>query len=133
AVLSPLTSPIAYMSSIPRSPFFPSRLFTNTSGNNEAFGRVGNDAYGYWDNDPEIMEPAGNNHIDWNLGMLGQYIPRMKPWDFVLIAYGPSADSSTTLHTGLPYHTSNGLVSQGEIFLTSGGVSNENASYKSGA
>lgn len=130
AVLSPLTSPISYMSSIPKSPFFPARLFTNTSGNNEAFGRVGNDVYGYWDNDPEIAEGAGNDHTDWNLGMLGRYVPRLKPWDFILIAFGPSADSATTLNTGLPYQPTNGLMSNGEIFMTNGGVNNENATDK---
>jgi prepilin-type N-terminal cleavage/methylation domain-containing protein len=130
AVLSPLTSPISYMSSLPRSPFFPARLFTNTSGNNEAFGRQGNDVYAYWDNDPEIMEPNNNDNNDWNLGMLGRYVPRMKPWDFIIIAFGPSADSSTTLNTGLPYQPSNGLRSNGEIFMTNGGTNNENASDK---
>ncbi|HQH72646.1 MAG TPA: prepilin-type N-terminal cleavage/methylation domain-containing protein [bacterium] len=128
AVLSPLTSPIAYMSSIPRSPFFPARLFTNNSGNNEGFGRIGNDAYAYWDNDPEIAEPAGNDHQDWNLSALGRYVPRLKPWDFILISFGPSANSGTTLNSGLPYHPSNGLNSTGEIFLTSYGLTNENAS-----
>lgn len=127
AVLSPLTTPISYIASIPRSPFVPSRLMTLTSGNNEAFGRVGNDAYAYWDNDPEIIEPAGNNHIDWNLGFLGRYVPRMKPWDYILISFGPGASTNTTLNTGLPYQPSNGLVSNGEIFLTNGGTNNENA------
>lgn len=128
AVLSPLTSPISYMTSLPRSPFFPARLFTNNSGNNEAFGRQGNDVYAYWDNDPEVKEPANSNdNTDWNLGMLGRYVPMMKPWDFVLIAFGPSANSATVLNTGLPYQPSNGLVSNGEIFLTNGGTNNENA------
>ncbi len=130
AVLAPLTSPISYMSSLPRSPFFPSRLFTNNSGNNEAFGRFGNDVYAYWDNDPEVTSDSGNDNVDWNLGQLGRYVPRMKPWDFILIAFGPSADSATVLNTGLPYQPSNGMVSNGEIFLTNGGVNNENASDK---
>lgn len=126
-VLAPLTTPISYIASIPKSPFIPKLLQTIDSGNNEAFGRVGNDTYAYWDNDPEIAEPAGNNHQDWNLGQLGNYVPRMKPWDYILISFGPGADSSTTLQTGLPYHPSNGLVSAGEVFLTNGGMTNENA------
>jgi len=128
AVLSPLTSPIAYMSSVPKSPFVPSRLATSTSGNNEAFGRVGNDTYAYWDNDPEIQEPAGNNHQDWNLQFMGRFAPRMNPWDYILISFGPGADDTQTLLTGLPYAPSNGTVSRGEVFLTNGGVNNENAS-----
>lgn len=130
AVLSPLTSPVSYMGSIPVSPFVPSRLMTTTSGNNEAFGRVGNDRYAYWDNDPEVQEGPGNNHQDWNLGFLGRYVPRMRPWEYILISFGPAADSSVTLNTGLPYHPSNGLVSNGEVFLTSGGITNENATDK---
>ncbi len=130
AVLSPLTSPISYMSAVPRSPFFPARLFASNSGNNEGFGRIGNDAYGYWDNDPEVKEPAGNNHNDWNLSALGRYVPTLKPWGFILIAFGPSANNATTLNSGMPYTTSNGLHSSGEIFLTSGGINNENASDK---
>jgi len=118
------------MSSVPRSPFVNSRQMTTTSGNNEAFGRVGNDAYAYWDNDPEIQEPPGNNHQDWNLQRMGEFAPAMKPWDYILISFGPAADDSVTLNFGLPYQPSNGLVSNGEIFLTNGGVNNENATRK---
>ncbi len=130
AVLSPLTSPISYMSSVPRSPFAQARLFTNTSGNNEAFGRVGNDAYAYWDNDPQIKEPAGNNHFDWNLGFVSNYLPSFNSGDFILISFGPGAGTDTTLNFGLPYHTSNGLNSDGEIFLTSYSLTNENAVFR---
>ncbi len=130
AVLSPLTSPISYMSSVPRSPFVPSRMMTKNSGNNEAFGRIGNDAYAYWDNDPEVQEGSGNNHSDWNLGRLGDFVPRMKPWDYILISFGPAANENTVLNTGLPYQPSNGLVSDGEVFLTNGGTTNENATRK---
>ena len=98
---------------------------TSTGGNNEGFGRVGNDRYAYWDNDPEIAEPEGNNHNDWNLSALGRYVPRMKPWDFIVISFGPAANSNTTLNSGIPYRTSNGLLSIGEIFLTNGGITNE--------
>ncbi len=127
AVLSPLTSPVSYMGSIPRSPFVPAHMLTSNSGNNEGFGRIGNDAYAYWDNDPEIQEPSGNNHQDWNLGFLGRYVPRLRPWDFIVISFGPAADSGTTLNYGLPYHPSNGLHSNGEVFITSYGLTNENA------
>lgn len=127
AVLAPITTPVAYMSSLPRSPFAQARLFTNTSGNNEAFGRVGNDVYAYWDNDPQIQEPAGNNHFDWNLGLISRYLPSFNSGDFILISFGPGADANTTLNFGLPYQPSNGLNSGGEIFMTSYGLINENA------
>ena len=129
AVLAPLTTPVSYMSSIPVSPFVPSQLMTNTSGNNEAWGRVGNDRYGYWDNDPRIQEPSGNIHQDWNLQMISRYLPQFNPWDFILISFGPAAknDPNNSLNYGLPYAPSNGLVSRGEVFLTSYGLLNENA------
>ncbi len=127
AVLAPLTSPVSYMSSLPKSPFIPSNMMTSTSGNNEAFGRVGNDVYVYWDNDPEIKEPSGNNHNDWNIGNLGRYVGDFKSWEFILITFGPAAGTDNTVTSGLPYQPSNGIASKGEIFLTSGGVNNENA------
>ncbi|MDX9753033.1 MAG: prepilin-type N-terminal cleavage/methylation domain-containing protein [bacterium] len=126
AVLSPLTSPISYMSSIPKSPFVPSNQMTSTTGNNEAWGREGNDAYVYWDNDPEF--PDGEQ--DWNVAFLGRYIPNFKPWDYILISFGPGANSDDTTTSGMPYNPSNGMVSKGEIFLTNGGLNNENAQDK---
>jgi hypothetical protein len=114
------------MSSVPRSPFAPKYL-SLTSGNNEAYGRVGNDVYAYWDNDPLIKEPAGNNHFDWNLGSLSRYIPSFNSGDFIVISFGPGANENTTLNTGIPFHSSNGLNSVGEIFMTSYSLTNENA------
>lgn len=126
AVLSPLTTPVSYMSSLPRSPFAPKYLAI-TSGNNEAFGRVGNDVYAYWDNDPLIKEPAGNNHFDWNLGSISRYVPSFNSGDFIVISFGPGASEATTLNTGIPFHSSNGLNSTGEIFMTSYSLTNESA------
>ena len=126
AVLAPLTSPVSYMSSLPISPFVPKNQSTSTTGNNEAYGRVGNDVYAYWDNDPQIPDGDG----DWNIAFLNQYIPSFKPWDYILISYGPGANSNNTTTQGIPYHSSNGLISVGEVFLTNGGTNNENAVSK---
>ena len=126
AVLSPLTTPISYMGGIPASPFVPSRELTLTSGNNEAWGRVGNDRYAYWDNDPKIKEPTGNNHFDWNLQQIHRYLPQFRPWDFIVISFGPGSKGAT-LNYGLPYQPSNGLTSAGEIYLTSYGYLNTQA------
>ncbi len=126
AVLSPLTTPVAYMGSLPVSPFVNSSLFTSDSGNNEAFGRIGNQYYAYWDNDPEIKEPAGNNHQDWNLQQLSNFVSNFSPWSYVFISFGPAAGSGTNLNYVLPYQPSNGITSVGEIFLFNSGVNNEN-------
>ena len=126
AVLAPLTTPVAYMSSLPISPFVNASLFTNNSGNNEAYGRAGNEVYAYWDNDPEIKEPAGNNHIDWNLAALSNYVSNFTPWSYVFITFGPSAGTNNTTNTLEPYQPSNGITSAGEIFLFNSGTNNEN-------
>ena len=51
-VLAPLTSPISYMSAVPRDPFVPNHLEAK-SGHSELFGAIGNDVYYYADNDPQ--------------------------------------------------------------------------------
>ncbi|MBZ0257328.1 prepilin-type N-terminal cleavage/methylation domain-containing protein, partial [bacterium] len=122
AVLAPLTTPVAYMSSLPKSPFVNSSLFTSNSGNNEAFGREGNDVYSYWDNDPEFVD--GPN--DWNLAALYNYVSNFSPWSYVLITFGPSAGTDNTTNTLQPYQPSNGITSAGEIFLFNSGTNNEN-------
>ena len=126
AVLSPLTSPVSYMSSLPQSPFIP-KFASTTSSNNESWGHVGNLCYAYWDNDPQVLDDSGNDNKDFNLGQLGNYIPRLKPWDYVIISYGPACNASnSTVNTGLPFTASNGLYSMGEIFMTNGGTTSEN-------
>lgn len=132
AVLSPLTTPVSYMGSIPVSPFVNSSLFTADSGNNEGFGRIGNQYYSYWDNDPEINEPAGNNHQDWNLAALSNYVSNFSPWSYVFITFGPSAGANNTTNTLEPYQPSNGITSNGEIFLFNSGVNNENVTSING-
>ncbi len=122
-VLSPLTSPIAYMGSIPKDPFAYKGDRTS-SGYNEDPKRVGNDTYGYWDNDPGINRDGG---LDYNLGYIasvggGPLAPR----EFILLSYGPwQGRDWNGLNRGLPFSMSNGLNSPGEIFLRSSGLTND--------
>ncbi len=115
-VLAPLTSPIAYMSSIPIDPFVPAHLENASGGHSERFGITGNNVYYYADNDP------ANNGGDYG-GT--NYDPPLKEGDYILYAFGPAAEmmygGSNGIRYGLPYDASNGLVSIGDIMMRSGG------------
>lgn len=114
-VLAPLTSPIAYLGSVPIDPFAGSILMNTVGGHSERFGLTGNDAYLYIDEDPEI---AGADH-----GGTAFY-PGLQPGDYVVFAFGPAANkmySSNGVRTGVPYDSSNGLTSFGDIMMRSGG------------
>lgn len=113
--LAPLTSPISYMSSVPRDPFVPGNLETST-GHSERFGQVGNDVYYYADNDPA---GSGPDYGDT------KYDPPLKEGDYILYAFGPAAKymygGSNGIRYGIPYDASNGVVSIGDIMMRSGG------------
>ena len=126
AVLSPLTTPVSYMASLPVTPFIPKGVSVIKSGNNEAWGRVGNDVYAYWDNDPQISTPWSVSNNDWNLSGVFRYLPSWEPWDFILISFGPGMKGAT-LNSGVPYTSTNGLNSRGEIWLTNYGLISESA------
>lgn len=131
AVISPLTSPVSYIASIPKSPFVNSLDISTSSGNNEGFGRVGNDTYAYWDNDPRIQTPQTVGNNDWNLPGIFNYLPNWNPWDFILISFGPASkgDSGNTLTSTIPYNSSNGLNSKGLVWMTSYSLLSQNAQY----
>lgn len=115
-VLAPITSPIAYMSSVPKDPFAPKTLEERSSGHSERFGQQGNDVYMYMDNDP--ANPAadyGGTRFD----------PPLKEGDYVVMAFGPAANSVYTtngVRFGIPYDTSNGVSSIGDIMMKTGGA-----------
>lgn len=115
-VLAPLTSPVAYMSSIPRDPFCPTILRSESGGHSERFGLAGNDVYYYADNDPQT---PGTDYGDT------RYEPALKEGDYMLMAFAPAAEKmyggSNGIRYGVPYDVSNGLVSIGDIMMRSGG------------
>ncbi len=115
-VLAPLTSPISYLSSIPQDPFAPRILQNESGGHSERFGLTGNDVYMYMDNDPEHSgRDYGGTDFD----------PPLKEGDYVLFAFAPAAEQmyggSNGIRYGVPYDSSNGLVSIGDIMMKSGG------------
>lgn len=110
-ILSPLTSPISYMASIPLDPFFP-----------EDLTQKGTNAYSYADNDPADPD------IDHAIGALyPEYAPRfglreLKTGDYIFIGIGPDRIFGLKAGPGdpnraLPYSASNGLVSAGDITM----------------
>ncbi|MFB3787875.1 MAG: type II secretion system protein [bacterium] len=115
-VLSPLTSPVSYMSSLPRDPFAPANAESSSGGNSERFGLTGNDIYYYADNDP--ANPGGDYGDT-------RYDPPLGEGDYILYAFGPAAKvmygGSNGIRYGIPYDTSNGTVSIGDIMMRSGG------------
>ncbi len=115
-VLAPLTSPVAYMSSIPKDPFVPGHLEASSGGHSERFGIQGNDVYYYADNDPATVGPDYGDT---------KYDPPLKEGDYVLFAFGPAAEKmyggDNGIRYGVPYDSSNGVVSIGDIMMRSGG------------
>lgn len=113
AVLACLTSPVSYMSSLPRDPFY------------EQIGSLGN-CYRY--GDYETTYPAPNHNFNAlkpgaaeKLGMrpLGKN-------EYVMVGAGPDKEfgigsGASDPTRGIPYNPSNGLVSTGDILFRSGG------------
>ncbi len=115
-VLAPLTSPISYMSSVPKDPFAPKSLQDASGGHSERFGISGNDVYYYADNDPK--NPSGDYGGT-------QYDPPLEEGDYMMMAFAPAAEEmyggSNGIRYGVPYDASNGIVSIGDIMMRSGG------------
>ena len=117
-IYAPLTSPVSYMSSIPNDPFL--SKITNTS---ERVMIVLNGKYWYGDNDPGI---PGDNH---NFGalktgaaeQLGLQPLRKNQW--TLIGTGPDTSAEEIEDNsirGIPYNSTNGLQSKGDIVVRGG-------------
>ncbi|HOL94509.1 MAG TPA: prepilin-type N-terminal cleavage/methylation domain-containing protein [bacterium] len=113
-ILSPLTTPVSYMASIPLDPFQPQGI----------------SSYSYADNDP--VDP---DH-DHGIGALfpeyaaGFGLRELRTGDFILIGIGP--DRILGLGAGygdpnraLPFDASNGLNSAGDITMRGGGGINQ--------
>ncbi|MDP8245396.1 MAG: prepilin-type N-terminal cleavage/methylation domain-containing protein [Candidatus Hinthialibacter antarcticus] len=108
----PLTSPVAYMSSVPQDPFI-ARSEDVGFGANE-MGR----SYIYFDNDPQ--GGAENFGIDlYKAANAHQYnLNPLKRGEFALISIGPDGfigvNDQGALR-GLPYDASNGVISSGDV------------------
>ncbi len=124
-VLAPLTTPTAYMSSIPQDPFAVSggNNFNDSTSTLISADQLPPITYLYFDNEPEI------SGCDCGALVFGDptkgNVPALKEGEYVLVAYGPDGRRNNPPGYGYPYEPSNGLTSLGDIWLRSGGVTNE--------
>ncbi len=112
-ILANLTSPVSYMASIPNDPFF--GKITNTS---DRLVIALDGTYFYGDNEPAISGFDNNFSALWpgNAEILGLEPLRENQW--ALIGLGPDTTADelgSTQQRGLPYSSSNGLHSKGDI------------------
>ncbi len=125
--LSVLTSPISYMSSVPKDPFMPNHADESSLGFGSPF-----DTYIYADVDPHVPGTTSNNN-NMNIQCLElplctQFnITPLSKGQWAFIGLGPDGQagiggSGAASTRGFPYNSSNGLVSLGDVVLTSGGI-----------
>lgn len=116
-ILAPLTTPIAYMGSIPMDPFNTPLVAKDSS----TYVKYANGTYIYGDNEPyyEIGENHGiSAFLSINSKVSG--MRPLQPGEWVLMGVGPDGLWQDTLR-GLPFDASNGLNSLGDITVRSGG------------
>lgn len=117
-IFANLTSPVAYLSSIPSDPFF-----NNLRGTSERLQIALAGTYFYGDNEASI---PGEDH---NFAALHfQNAPRynlrpLKEGEWALLGMGPdsTAEELSSIPRGIPYDATNGLMSTGDITIRSGG------------
>lgn len=116
-IFANLTSPVAYLSSIPDDPFFGN--VTSTS-DRLAIALAG--TYFYGDNEAVIDGNDNNFSALWP-GRAETYGLRpLKENQWALIGLGPDTTADelgSTQQRGLPYSSSNGLISKGDITIRS--------------
>lgn len=126
--LGVLTSPISYLTSVPIDPFL------KKWGDETALGFGSpTDTYTYADWDPNIPG-TGSNSNNMNLAVLELPlcdllgIRPIQRGEYALHGMGPDGYAGGTTDRslrGVPYESSNGLMSIGDIFMRSGGGVNQ--------
>ncbi len=127
--LAVLTSPVSYLGSVPIDPFMTRMIDQGSRG----FGSPAT-TYIYADFDPNIP-PTTNNNNNMNIAALElpvcEYygIKPMQRGDYALVGVGPDGHAGSgggiTAERGVPFDSSNGLKSIGDIFMRSGGGINK--------
>ncbi|MGC9329313.1 MAG: type IV pilin protein [Candidatus Hinthialibacter sp.] len=122
-LFAPLTSPVAYMSSIPLDPFFAPTSKSDTNSNLISQDLVPPYTYMYADEDPAI--PGGDIGLSFfapsNENLLNQVgLQTVKSGSYVLLGAGPDGKRgayNNAIGMGFPYDSSNGLTSNGDIVM----------------
>ena len=110
----PLTSPVAYISAIPQDSFSKNRMSEETSTVQAI------PSYLYFDNDSTIEGPnhAVSAYLNPALASL-YHVEVLKPGEYALLSVGPDgvigAPNGGQDTWGLPYDSSNGVTSGGDI------------------
>jgi len=115
-ILGPLTTPVSYMSAIPKDPF----NLPLSAKDSEAYVKYANGTYIYGDNEPYY---PGENHGISALQTTNAQESKQRPLaknEWALMGVGPDGLWQNTMR-GLPYNSSNGLISLGDIVIRQGG------------
>ncbi|MEW6238528.1 MAG: prepilin-type N-terminal cleavage/methylation domain-containing protein [Candidatus Omnitrophota bacterium] len=109
----PLTSPVSYLSSIPQDPFSPMEKSVGFGADERGT------SYIYFDNEPGRGDDFGINiYQEGNAYGKACGVDPLKEGEFAMISIGPDgaigAPGNNNVR-GLPYESSNGLVSDGDI------------------
>jgi len=128
-ILAPLTSPISYLSSIPQDPFLER---SHTDDTQRGFGSSLT-TYLYVDVDPKVPLTTSNNN-NMNLAALElpvcEYlgISPLKMNEFAVVGVGPDGRLGSAAginpERGIPYDSTNGLLSVGDVYMRNGGSVN---------
>jgi len=122
-LFAPLTSPVAYLSSIPLDPFFSAASGADTNSNLISQDLVPPYTYMYADEDPAI--PGGDIGLGFfspsNQKVLTEVGLRpLREGQYVLLGAGPDSKRgayNSALGMGFPYEATNGLTSNGDIVM----------------
>ncbi len=115
-----LTSPIAYRTSVPMDPFLSLATTESTRGTGSPF-----DTYLYADVDPRI--PGRNQGVAaLNSPTAERFGLRpLEVGEYAIVGVATDGVVGGGTERGVPYESSNGLVSSGDIFFRSGGSFNK--------
>ncbi len=120
-ILAPLTTPVSYMSSVPKDPFNDPMA----AKDDDSYVNYGGGTYIYGDNE-SAFSFIGENHGLSGLTKAGSLESGQKPLqvgEWALMGIGPDGLWQNMLR-GMPYHVSNGLSSEGDIVIRQGGGTN---------
>jgi len=127
-VLTPLTTPVAYMPSVPEDPFAAFHG-ANVQGFNDTTSTLIREdqyppvTYLYMDEDDRIPGRDVGAIVFGKPGF--EFVRPLREGEYVFIAYGPDSRRSNPPGYGVPYAASNGIKSEGDIWIRTGGKTNE--------
>ncbi|MBI1387577.1 MAG: prepilin-type N-terminal cleavage/methylation domain-containing protein [bacterium] len=129
-ILAPLTTPIAYMSSVPLDPFAAFNGQAINGMNDTTTTLISADqlppvTYLYMDEEAPASQSDHSGALVFGAAQF-PYIRPLQAGEYVLIAYGPDSRRNNPPGYGYPYSSSNGLISLGDIWMRSGGQQNDN-------